>query len=155
MWIQTLDTSILSLFRSSGAWLPLCYASREWDFSDTREFQSFLEFGSLTKLNASINMLLVKEYSPRPSLLGSTNALVQFFICLSRAVSPAFIRFVPSLPNIDVSCFWLEILFSFSFATSADLKIFGGYSWVVIMVVICIASCSLSKGIVTETDRLR
>ncbi|KAF9458664.1 major facilitator superfamily multidrug-resistance, DHA1 sub-family [Collybia nuda] len=86
-------------------------------------------------LGYSINMLLVKEYSPRPSLLGSTNALVQFFICLSRAVSPTFI--------------------SLTFTASTDLKIFGGYTWVVIMVLICLGSCSLSQKIVTETDKLR
>ncbi|KAK7049262.1 hypothetical protein VNI00_005863 [Paramarasmius palmivorus] len=39
----------------------------------------------------SINMLLVKRYSPA-SVLGSANGLLQFFICLSRAFGPITAR---------------------------------------------------------------
>jgi hypothetical protein len=42
----------------------------------------------------SVSMILVKEHSPSPSALGTTNGLVQFAMCLSRAFSPAFVRLV-------------------------------------------------------------
>ncbi|KAG6917791.1 hypothetical protein DXG01_001063 [Tephrocybe rancida] len=40
----------------------------------------------------SISMILVKEHAPNPSSLGSTNGLVQFSMCLARAIAPAFVR---------------------------------------------------------------
>ncbi|GLB35095.1 putative MFS general substrate transporter [Lyophyllum shimeji] len=39
----------------------------------------------------SISMILVKEHAPSPSSLGSTNGLVQFSMCLARAIAPAFV----------------------------------------------------------------
>lgn len=38
-------------------------------------------------------MILVKEHTPSPAALGSTNGLVQFSMCLARAFSPAFVRY--------------------------------------------------------------
>ncbi|RDB20946.1 Endothelin-converting enzyme 1 [Hypsizygus marmoreus] len=64
-------------------------------------------------LGYSVNMLLIKAHSPSPSALGSTYALVQFFICLSRAGGPAFV--------------------SLLFTASADVACFGRYGWVLVM----------------------
>lgn len=42
----------------------------------------------------SISMILTKEHSPNLASLGSSNGLVQFSMCLARAISPAFVRSV-------------------------------------------------------------
>jgi len=76
----------------------------------------------------SLSLLLVKAQSPTPEALGASNGLVQFSMCLSRAVAPAFVS----------SCFALSI----------DNNLLGGHLWVIIMVVICCFGCSLTKNIV-------
>jgi len=78
----------------------------------------------------SVSMILVKENSPSPSALGSTNGLVQFAMCLSRAFSPAFV--------------------SSAFALSVNNNLCGGYLWVIIMVVICLLGCFSAKSIITQ-----
>ena len=37
-------------------------------------------------------MVLVKDTSPTPNALGAANGLAQFFMCMARAVAPAFVR---------------------------------------------------------------
>ncbi|THV07911.1 major facilitator superfamily multidrug-resistance, DHA1 sub-family [Dendrothele bispora CBS 962.96] len=83
----------------------------------------------------SINMLLVKRYTPAPSALGSVTGLVQFFICLSRALSP--------------------MLTSWAFTISVDIEIFGGYLWAFLIAVISLKGSMLSKRIVEEASKLR
>ncbi|THU78843.1 hypothetical protein K435DRAFT_699267 [Dendrothele bispora CBS 962.96] len=81
-------------------------------------------------------MLLVKRYTPAPSALGSVTGLVQFFICLSRALSPI------------VSSSW-------AFTISVDIEIFGGYLWAFLIAVISLKGSMLSKRIVEEASKLR
>ncbi|KAJ7871414.1 major facilitator superfamily domain-containing protein [Mycena olivaceomarginata] len=74
----------------------------------------------------SISMILVRHNTAN-SALGSANGLVQFAMCVSRAISPAFISSV--------------------FALSMEHKLVGGYLWVGIMVFICLAGTSLTLRI--------
>ncbi|KAG9225985.1 hypothetical protein CCMSSC00406_0009082 [Pleurotus cornucopiae] len=74
----------------------------------------------------SLNMLLIKRYAP-PFALASTNGLVQFSICLARAVSPAFI--------------------SSLFALSTNKNLIGGRLWVVVMFFMSIGATVVSKAI--------
>ncbi|KAF5386762.1 hypothetical protein D9615_001646 [Tricholomella constricta] len=60
-------------------------------------------------------------------VLGSTNGLVQFAMCLARAFAPAFV--------------------SSAFALSVDLKFLGGHLWVVVMVTICFLGSYLGRSI--------
>ncbi|GLB35092.1 putative peptidase family M13 [Lyophyllum shimeji] len=76
----------------------------------------------------SINMVLVKAHS-KASALGSTYALVQFFICLSRSFSPAFASYV--------------------FTASPEAGILRGYSWALIMAIMSSAACYFSRRIVS------
>jgi hypothetical protein len=69
-------------------------------------------------------MILVRHHTPSSSALGSTNGLVQFAMCVSRAVSPTFI--------------------SSAFALSVEMELIGGYVWVIVMVLICLAGTSLT-----------
>jgi cobalamin biosynthesis protein CobD/CbiB len=71
-------------------------------------------------------MILVRHNTAN-SALGSANGLVQFAMCVSRAISPAFISSV--------------------FALSMEHKLVGGYLWVGIMVFICLAGTSLTLRI--------
>ncbi|KAF8350832.1 major facilitator superfamily domain-containing protein [Amanita rubescens] len=75
----------------------------------------------------SVNMILVKDNVPNPSSLGATNGLVQFFMCLSRALSPAFV--------------------STAFSWSLKKDILGGHMWVVVMILISILGYTTSKRI--------
>ncbi|KAF8654091.1 hypothetical protein AX16_003624 [Volvariella volvacea WC 439] len=75
----------------------------------------------------SLNMILAKKNAPHPGALGATNGLIQLAMCISRAVSPAFV--------------------SSAFAMSIKNNIAGGYMWVFIMVLICFLGRSLSKRI--------
>ncbi|PFH50074.1 hypothetical protein AMATHDRAFT_146063 [Amanita thiersii Skay4041] len=63
-----------------------------------------------------VNTLLIKQYTPNVSALGSANALVQFSICLSRAFSPAIVSFV--------------------FTRSQKWRVLGGYGWVLLLVLV-------------------
>ncbi|KAJ7724068.1 major facilitator superfamily domain-containing protein [Mycena maculata] len=72
----------------------------------------------------SVSMILVRNHVPSPSALGSTNGLVQFAMCVSRAFSPTFI--------------------SSAFALSVEERVLGGNLWVLIMVLICLAGSSLT-----------
>ncbi|KAJ7314918.1 hypothetical protein DFH08DRAFT_790466 [Mycena albidolilacea] len=67
-------------------------------------------------------MILVRQHTHNPSALRSTTGLVQFEMGVSRAISPAFISSV--------------------FALSKENKLIGGYLWVVIMALICLAGIS-------------
>ncbi|PPQ78525.1 LOW QUALITY PROTEIN: hypothetical protein CVT25_011797 [Psilocybe cyanescens] len=82
----------------------------------------------------TVNVLLVKRFTPNSSSLGTTLSLVQFCICFSRAFSPAFA--------------------SSAFAFSIQYHIFGGYFWVVLMASIGFTSCLFSRKIVTESSKL-
>ncbi|KAF8894468.1 major facilitator superfamily domain-containing protein [Infundibulicybe gibba] len=84
-------------------------------------------------LGYSVNMLLIKRHSPDPSSVASTNALVQFFICFSRAFSPALV--------------------SATYAISTNFDGLGHYSWVLVMVSLSVSTCSLSKRIVKESAK--
>lgn len=53
-------------------------------------------------------MILVKEHAPGPSSLGSANGLAQFSQCLSRAIAPAFVRFV-LFPPYSTTCVILRL----------------------------------------------
>lgn len=76
----------------------------------------------------SVNMLLIKAYSPDPASLGSTTALVQFSICFSRAFSPA--------------------LASAAFTLTSTSPFLGGYTWALLMVLLSGTSCLFSRKIV-------
>ncbi|KAF8636703.1 hypothetical protein AX17_003507 [Amanita inopinata Kibby_2008] len=71
-----------------------------------------------------VNTLLTKKYTPNINALGSTNALVQFSICFSRAFSPAVV--------------------SFAFTQSHKLKVLGGHGWVILMLVASVAGSAIS-----------
>jgi len=86
----------------------------------------------------SVSMILVKEHAPSPSSLGSTNGLVQFSMCLARALAPAFV--------------------SSAFALSMETNLLAGNLWVVVMIAICCSGSYLARGIVrckptTDADR--
>ncbi|TFK29796.1 major facilitator superfamily multidrug-resistance, DHA1 sub-family [Coprinopsis marcescibilis] len=86
-------------------------------------------------LSFSVNMLLVKRFAPNQASIGSTTGLVQFSICLARAVSPAFVSTV--------------------YALSKEHSVLGGHCWVVVMVGLAVACCTFSRAVVQETRRLR
>jgi len=69
-------------------------------------------------LSYSISMMLTKESSPNPASLGASNGLVQFSMCLARAISPAFTSSV--------------------YALSVDHNWLGGYLWVIVVVAIAL-----------------
>uniref|UniRef100_A0A8H7Y2E3 Uncharacterized protein n=1 Tax=Psilocybe cubensis TaxID=181762 RepID=A0A8H7Y2E3_PSICU len=82
----------------------------------------------------SVNMLLIKRFTPDTSSLGTTMSLVQICICFSRAISPAFT--------------------SATYAFSVQYHIFGGYLWVIIMVLIGLTSSRFSATVVLESSKL-
>jgi hypothetical protein len=92
-------------------------------------------------------MILVKENSPNPESLGTSNGIVQFAMCCSRAIAPAFVRSV-SL----VSVYYMELTCAISscFALSLDYNLLGGYLWVVIMAVMSYVGAYLTKDIVRQ-----
>ncbi|KAF8529849.1 major facilitator superfamily domain-containing protein [Gautieria morchelliformis] len=75
-------------------------------------------------LGFSLSLILLKNASPSPEALGSTNGLAQFFQCMSRSVSPAFV--------------------SSLFALSIDKHLLGGYLWVIVMVGVSIFACFIT-----------
>uniref|UniRef100_A0A8H7Y135 Uncharacterized protein n=1 Tax=Psilocybe cubensis TaxID=181762 RepID=A0A8H7Y135_PSICU len=75
----------------------------------------------------SISLVLVKQNAPSPSDLGKTNAIVLWGMCFARAFAPAFVSSI--------------------FAVSIDMHIFGGFLWLVIMVIISFAGCVISLSI--------
>lgn len=89
-------------------------------------------------------MILVKENTPSPSAFGTTNGLVQFAMCLSRAFAPAFVRQVVRLTFASAL-----LIFDCSscFALSVDNNLLGGKLWALIMVVVCLGGCSVSRTI--------
>ncbi|CAA7267909.1 unnamed protein product [Cyclocybe aegerita] len=94
-----------------------------------------LAFARVAFLSYSVNMLLIKQYAPNSASLGSTAGLVQFCICLSRAIGPAFA--------------------SSMFALSAEKNLLWGYLWVLVMASIGLAGCLVSRNIVKESSRLQ
>ncbi|KAJ7043197.1 major facilitator superfamily domain-containing protein [Mycena alexandri] len=78
----------------------------------------------LAWLAFSISMILVRRHTPNPTALGSTNGLVQFAMCVSRAISPTFI--------------------SSAFALSIENQLVGGHLWVLIMTLFSLAGASLT-----------
>ncbi|KAK1218246.1 hypothetical protein PQX77_014619 [Marasmius sp. AFHP31] len=80
----------------------------------------------------SVNMILVKEAAPNPMALASLNGLIQCFMCLARAISPAVVGAI--------------------FSLSAEYSLMGGYFWAFFMVICCVAGCLMGKGIVQEAD---
>ncbi|KIM77976.1 hypothetical protein PILCRDRAFT_794993 [Piloderma croceum F 1598] len=83
-------------------------------------------------LSFGLGMMLAKEYSPNKASLGVTNALVQFSMSMSRAVSPAFVSTI--------------------FALSIEYNLLGGYLWVVIMVLISLGGIYQSATIVNASE---
>ncbi|PFH50071.1 hypothetical protein AMATHDRAFT_146091 [Amanita thiersii Skay4041] len=75
----------------------------------------------------SISMVLVKENTPNLASLGATNGLVQFAMCSSRSISPAFV--------------------SSTFAWSLGYNLLGGHMWVIIMVGMSVVSCVFSRRV--------
>ncbi|KAJ3773904.1 major facilitator superfamily domain-containing protein [Lentinula raphanica] len=73
------------------------------------------------------SMILIKNNVPSPSYLGSTNGLVQWFMCLSRCVSAAFA--------------------SSAFAFSAKYNIMGGHFWAVLHALIAVGGWWLARSI--------
>ncbi|KAJ4478962.1 major facilitator superfamily domain-containing protein [Lentinula aciculospora] len=73
------------------------------------------------------SMILIKNNVPCPSYLGSTNGLVQWFMCLSRCVSAAFA--------------------SSAFAFSAKYNILGGHFWAVLHALIAVLGWWLARSI--------
>jgi hypothetical protein len=53
----------------------------------------------------SASMILIKNNVPSPSYLGSTNGLVQWFMCLSRCISAAFARQVDDSSSVGINFF--------------------------------------------------
>ncbi|KAF8591070.1 MFS general substrate transporter [Ramaria rubella] len=86
-----------------------------------------LAMSRIAVLAFSLSMILIKNASPSPEALGSTNGLAQFFQCLSRSVSPAFV--------------------SSLFALSIDNHLLGGYLWVIVMVSLSILSSFVTSKI--------
>ncbi|TDL27292.1 MFS general substrate transporter [Rickenella mellea] len=80
----------------------------------------------------SLNMILVKEYAPSSSSLGTANGLAQFAQCLARAISPAFV--------------------SSLFAYSVDNCILGGHLWVILMVALSFLTWTLSASVPEAPD---
>ncbi|KAJ3565839.1 hypothetical protein NP233_g7383 [Leucocoprinus birnbaumii] len=75
----------------------------------------------------SVSLILCKEHSPAPTALAKTNGLVLLGMCLARAGAPAFVSSV--------------------FAWSIKYHVLGGYLWIIVMVLVCLLGCSLSKRI--------
>ncbi|KIK53757.1 hypothetical protein GYMLUDRAFT_207175 [Collybiopsis luxurians FD-317 M1] len=73
------------------------------------------------------SMILIKNNVPSPSYLGSTNGLVQWFMCLSRCISAAFA--------------------SSAFAFSAKYGILGGHFWAVLHAAIAIVGWWIARSI--------
>ncbi|KIJ52561.1 hypothetical protein M422DRAFT_58696 [Sphaerobolus stellatus SS14] len=76
-----------------------------------------LAMSRVAVLAYSLALILIKNASPSPEALGSTNGLAQWFQCMTRSFSPAFV--------------------SSLFALSISNNLLGGYLWVIVM-------CSLS-----------
>ncbi|KIM87578.1 hypothetical protein PILCRDRAFT_815139 [Piloderma croceum F 1598] len=91
-----------------------------------------LSMSRVVNLSFALSMMLAKEYSPNEASLGVTNALVQFSMCLSRAVSPAFVSSI--------------------FALSIDHNLLGGYLWVVIMVMVSLGGIYQSATIANASE---
>ncbi|GJJ08256.1 hypothetical protein Clacol_002466 [Clathrus columnatus] len=72
-----------------------------------------LAMSRVAVLAFSFSLMLLKDAAPSPEALGSTNGLAQWFQCLMRSFSPAFV--------------------SSLFAISIDNNLLGGHLWVVIM----------------------
>ncbi|KAE9409000.1 MFS general substrate transporter [Gymnopus androsaceus JB14] len=77
------------------------------------------------------SMILIKNNVPSPSYLGSTNGLVQWFMCLSRCVSAAFA--------------------SSAFALSAKYNILGGHFWAILHACIAIVGWWLARSITVNS----
>ncbi|KAF8525796.1 major facilitator superfamily domain-containing protein [Hysterangium stoloniferum] len=86
-----------------------------------------LAMSRVAVLSFSFNLILVKESAPSPESLGSTNGLTQWFQCVARSVSPAFV--------------------SSMFALSVDRHLLGGYLWVIVMIGLSIGSNFVTANI--------
>lgn len=75
----------------------------------------------------SVSLILCKKHAPAPTALAKTNGLVLLGMCLARAGAPAFVSSI--------------------FAWSIKYHVLGGYFWVMVMVIVCLFGCSLSKQI--------
>ncbi|KAF9453281.1 MFS general substrate transporter [Macrolepiota fuliginosa MF-IS2] len=85
---------------------------------------SLSRFGCLAY---SVSLILCKDHAPAPRALAKTNGLVLVGMCIARAIAPAFVSSV--------------------FAWSIQHHFMGGYFWILVMVLICLVGCSLSKRI--------
>ena len=56
----------------------------------------------------SLNMILVKEFTPGSSSLGTANGLAQFSQCLARTVAPTFSRYTHICVFIDKSIYFFS-----------------------------------------------
>ncbi|KAJ4488469.1 major facilitator superfamily multidrug-resistance, DHA1 sub-family, partial [Lentinula aciculospora] len=86
-----------------------------------------LVFARIGFLPYTINTLLVKKHSPSASSLGASNGLLQFFICLSRSLSP--------------------FMSSSVFVISVERNLFMGYGWAILLSVISLGGMYFSKRI--------
>ncbi|KIM49270.1 hypothetical protein M413DRAFT_438445 [Hebeloma cylindrosporum] len=75
----------------------------------------------------SVSMILVIQNAPSPSALGKANGIVLWAMCFSRAFAPAFI--------------------SSFFALSTSKGVLGGYLWLLVMVLVALGGCLISRGI--------
>ncbi|KAF9453277.1 MFS general substrate transporter [Macrolepiota fuliginosa MF-IS2] len=87
-----------------------------------------LAFVRVASLGFSINMLLVKAFVPSPAALGATYSLVQFLICLPRALSPVFA--------------------SSLYVLSHKYALLGGNSWVLVLAGFSWVAYLLSRRVV-------
>ncbi|TFK29792.1 MFS general substrate transporter [Coprinopsis marcescibilis] len=83
----------------------------------------------------SISMVLVKENAPSPAALSQSNGLVMFAMCATRALAPAFV--------------------SSAYAFSHQQKFLGGYLWVLVMTVVSLVGCSISREIECPDRQIR
>ncbi|KZP26906.1 MFS general substrate transporter [Athelia psychrophila] len=65
----------------------------------------------IANLAYSFNIIIIKENCPNSASLGMSNGIVQFTMCLARALSPAFTSSI--------------------FALSVDYNILGGFAWLI------------------------
>jgi len=85
---------------------------------------SLSRFGCLAY---SVSLILCKDHAPGPTALAKTNGLVLLGMCIARAIAPAFVSSI--------------------FAWSIQYRVMNGYIWIIVMVVVCLLECSLSKRI--------
>jgi len=86
-----------------------------------------LALSRVAVLSFSLALILIKNASPSPEALGSTNGLSQWFQCMSRSFSPAFV--------------------SSLFALSIDNNLLGGYLWVIIMICLSLVAGHITAQI--------